>query len=292
MKNYYLTHLLKSKSPLFSETETKLSKHFLELDKELINMTIANVSEVTGVSQTTVFNFVKKLGFSGFQEFKIALATNSTNEVRSSTYTAYSDITDSDSYYTIAQKIVSFNIDSLQGILHSLDELQLENIIKLISGSKTLHFFGQGGSSIVAYDAYHKFLRTKFLCNYIGDSHMQLSYSTKLSKDDCVFVFSHSGQSVHTISLAKVAKESGAKIIGLTGNPTSSMLDYCDEQLIVYSEESKYRTESLTSRILYLTLIDIIYSIIMFMDEGESQLTMDKIRLALKDAKTTDDYIV
>lgn len=291
MANYYLKHLLKSKSPLFSETEKRLSKSFLEFDRELPNMTIANISEETGISQTTIFNFVKKLGFSGFQEFKIGLATNTSTD-ENQTYTVYSDITDDDLMLTIAQKIVAFNINSLQSILYYLDEEQLMNVISLILNSKTLHFFGQGGSSIVAYDAYHKFLRTDFLCNYIGDHHMQLSYSTKLTSDDCVFVFSHSGQSLQTINLAKSIRKTKAHIIGLTGNPTSQMLDYCDEQIIVYSEESKYRTESLTSRIMYLTLIDIIYSIIVFNNEETSQNTMDEIRTALRDTKSTDDYIV
>lgn len=110
---------------------------------------------------------------------------------------------------------------------------------------------------------------------------MQLSYATKLGPDDCVFLFSHSGETLDTIEIAKISRENRAKIITLTGNYDSELVKLSDTAFVVYSEESAFRSESLTARILYLTIIDILYVSVMYYDEEENKKSLEKIRKAL-----------
>lgn len=284
MKNGFLKLLIRNNYHLFSKTDKKLAEYFLELNDILITKTIANLSNETGISQTTVFNFVKKLGFEGFQEFKITLATNIDSEEEEKPENAiniYSDVTAKDSPSNVADKIITFNKNSLDTLKETLDREKLTHVIDLISDIETLHFFGQGGSSIVAYDSFHKFMRSKYNCNYIIDYHLQLGYSAKLTSKDAVFLFSHSGFSKETINLAKQIHQTNAKLITLTGNPGSELVNYSDETLIVISDESKFRSESLNSRILYLTVMDIINTTLMYKDEVNNQISFDNMRDAL-----------
>lgn len=294
MDNFYLSNLIKKHKHNFSSIEKKISDYFLNQGNELVNKTIKNISDETDISQTSIFNFVKTLGFDGFNDFKISLATNlkPINNDNTEYFTAFSDIESTDSPNEMFDKIINFNIESIKNMKSTFPIERLENVINIMKQSKTLHFFGQGGSSIVAYDAYHKFLRTKYLCNYIGDHHMQLSYSTKLDDSDCVLLFSHSGQSTETYNIAEVLKETSAKVIVLTGDPGSPLIPMSDEHLVILSAESKFRTESLTSRILYLTIIDVLYTAIMYQDEQGNQSSMQRIRQAISHSKTTDDFIL
>lgn len=294
MDNFYLSNLIRKHKHSFSSTEKKISDYFLDQGKDLVNKTIKNISDETEISQTSIFNFVKTLGFDGFNDFKISLATNlnPSDNKDAEYFTAFSDIESTDSPQTILNKIINFNIESIKNMYNTVNMHNLENIVKMIQQSKTLHFFGQGGSSIVAHDAYHKFLRTNYLCNYIGDHHMQLSYSTKLGESDCVFLFSHSGQSIETKNLAEILQDTPAKVIVLTGDPGSPLIQMCDEHLVILSAESKFRTESLTSRILYLTVIDVLYTIIMYHDEHANYDSMHRIRQAISHSKSADDFIL
>src|SRR5699024_3263820 len=98
----------------FSKTETVLAKFFLSNEKKIISMTIAQISDMTNISQTSIFNFVKKLGFSGFQVFKISIASNNSNSSSNNgRLTVYSDITPDDSPIEIARKVIGFNQLSL-----------------------------------------------------------------------------------------------------------------------------------------------------------------------------------
>lgn len=289
MSNHYLESTIKRNYRFFSDTEKKVADYLLKNPDDLVNKTIANLSDETSVSQATIFKLVKKLGFKGFQDFKINVASNSSND-SDPALIAYNDIKPEDSSYEIAVKVINSNILALQHLPAQLDQAKLDNSLERIYQSKFLHFFGIGGSSVIAYDAYQKFTRTNYRCDYISDYHLQLMAATKLTKEDTAFVFSHSGQSLETLKLAKIIAKTGATLIFLTGNPYSEIASLADETLTVYSEESKYRTESLTARILYLTLMDTLYINLMLHDERKGQEAIKKIRNALSESKTRKTY--
>ena len=286
MINQYLKNLFKSYISEYSKTEKVIAQYFLSLGPKLPLKTLEELSEEISVSKTSIFKFVKKHGFDGFQDFKITLAQNNYSQSdRSNDLVVFSDISTSDSTFTIAQKVIQSSQASLNNLLQSLTEEQLNQVIDMIQHSQFLHFFGLGSSTTIAYDSYHKFIRSKYRCNYIQDHHMQISYATKLNEQDCVFLFSHSGKSIETINLAKVLKENNVNIILLTGNALSKLLEYADSSFIVDSEEASLGSESLSSRNLYLTIMDIIYTAIMYQDEDYNKESIANIRKALLHSK-------
>ena len=290
MQNIYLLNIIKQNKNKFSTSEDTLVEYFLQLkNDELVNKTLADMASDTDISQTTIYNFVKKLGFNGFQDFKIKLASNSINPTQPERFVNYTEITPSDSYLEVAKKTIHFNQQSLELLINFLDEKTLHRIIRLLEKSKNIYFLGQGGSSVVAMDSYHKFLRSKLNSHYVSDYHMQLTICSKLTKDDCVFLFSHSGDSLETINLAKIAQKNHCPVICITGNPTGKILKLATESVIAFSQEAKYRTESLTSRLLYQTVMDILYTIIMFKDEEENEKVLRRQRSALSLSKTSED---
>lgn len=290
MQNIYLLNIIKQNKNKFSTSEDSLVDYFLQLkNDELVNKTLADMANETEISQTTIYNFVKKLGFNGFQDFKIKLASNSIISTQPERLINYREIDPSDSYIDVAKKTIHFNQQSLENLVNFLDEKTLQRIVRLLEKSQNIYFFGQGGSSVIALDSYHKFLRSKLNCHYVSDYHIQLSICSKLTKKDCVFLFSHSGDSLETINLAKILQKNNCPIICITGNPVGKILKLSTESVIAFSQEAKYRTESLTSRLLYQTVMDILYTIIMFKDEEENEQVLKKIRRAISLSKTSED---
>lgn len=286
MSYNYLEKLLRPYMKSFNDTEKLIANHFIKLGNDVVNKTLSNLASDTGLSEATIFKFVKKIGFDGFSNFKISVASNfRTIEERKNELTVFSDISKEDSSYAIAQKLVYSNKLALDNLIESLNEEIINQALALIYASRTLHFFGQGASSVIALDSYHKFLRTRFHCNYISDYHMQLSYATKLGPKDCVFLFSHSGETTETIEVAKILRNNQVNIIVLTGNHHTDLVKLSNVAFIVDSEESAFQSETLTSRILYLTIIDILYVALMYHDEAKNKESLEKIRKALSVTK-------
>ncbi|MGM0213727.1 MurR/RpiR family transcriptional regulator [Enterococcus sp. AZ109] len=281
MKNHYLDQRIRVKKPKLSDTEQKIANYLVHAEETLANKTLDELASEIGVSQSSVYQFVKRIGYNGFQEFKIDVARNSNyqpNFQPINPSTGDDNITSEDSSFDIAKKVLQSNLHSLSNSTHFITEELLDSVLALIYSAKTLHFFGQGGSTIVAFDSFHKFIRTKYRCNYIFDYHMQLSFVTKLTNEDCVFIFSHSGQTKESINLARQVKKTDAKMITLTGNGGSELTTLSDEAIIVVTEESRFRTEALSSRIGYLNVMDAIYTNVMHHNYDQNTDSLKRIR--------------
>lgn len=294
MKNHYLDQRIRIKKPNLSLTEKKISDYFVHSESLLTQMTLESLANEIGVSQSSVYQFVKKIGYSGFQEFKIDIARNSNYQPTFQNVNSVNgadDISPDDDSITIAKKVLQANIYSLSNATQFLTKELLDNVLALMYSAKTLHFFGQGGSSIVAFDSFHKFIRTNYRCNYIFDYHMQLSFVTKLTSEDCVFIFSHSGKTKESINLARQVKKTNAKMITLTGNSGSELAGLSDEAIIVVTEEGLFRAESLASRISYLTVMDILYTNTMYHNFDQNADSLKKIRDSISTTKTDPHYL-
>lgn len=289
MKNHYLEQRIRLKKRTLSETEQKISDYFVHSDDLISRKTLEDLANEIAVSQSSIYQFVKKIGYSGFQDFKIDIARNFNHQPEFhnlNSMTSNDVIDENDSCVDIAKKVLQSNLSSLNNAIHFLTEELLTEVLTLIYSAKTLHFFGLGGSSIVAFDSFHKFIRTKYRCNYIFDYHMQLSFATKLTSEDCVFIFSHSGQTKEAVNLARQIKKTPAKIIALTGNSGSELVSLANEAIIVLTEETLFRTESLASRISYLTVMDIIYTNVMHHNYDQNVESIKKIRDNISTTKT------
>ena len=106
-----------------------------------------------------------------------------------------------------------------------------------MSSADRVWFFGIGGSNAVAFDSYHKFLRSPIPCGYASDYHLQLMNAGLLTEKDCAFLISHTGLNKDTLAIARLAKENGAKLIVLTSYPLSPLAKMADIVLVSTAEE-------------------------------------------------------
>lgn len=278
----YLESLIKRKIANRTPIDKKISDYLVVADDGVLTMTITQLAHASGVSETSIYKYVKKLGFTGYGDFKINLASNAARRQNAEQgITVLTDIKPDDQPIDIAQKVVQYNVALLHDFSDFIDADKLNKTLGLMYDAHSLTFIGQSGSSAIAFDSYHKFLRSKYPCNYIFDYHIQLSYATKLGPDDVVFLFSHSGVTKETIAVGEQLHKSGAKIITLTGSPASPLIQLSDVSFVLFTEEVAAKAESMSSKILYTTLTDILFLNLMFHDEKANQAATQKIRNAL-----------
>ncbi|MDQ0220982.1 MurR/RpiR family transcriptional regulator [Peribacillus cavernae] len=261
----------------FSEKEKKIADYILENPEEIIHSTINEVAENLNVADATVFRFCKRIGFKGYQAMKIALAS----EIMTPIQQIHEQITEQDNEKAVAEKIFKSNNRSLENTLEILDSDSLKKAVALLLHARRIEFYGAGGSSVIAMDAYHKFLRTGVQTFAFMDSHFQLMSASQLTADDVAVVISHSGANKDTIRILNTANETGAKTIGITSFPKSPLSQKVDVVLITSSEETEYRSEALASRISQLSLIDALYVNVMMKNKGKAKQSLEKVRNAI-----------
>lgn len=264
-----------------SDKEKRIADYISAHPADIVHGTISTISEALDVADATVFRFCKRLGFKGFQAFKIALASEQINESDS----IHAHISKDDSEFVIAQKVFTSNIQALKDTAAILDETQMNLANHILNQAKTIAFFGIGGSSVIAMDAYHKFMRSPLNCLFNIDSHFQLMQAAKLTKDDCAVIISHSGINKDILNIANVAKETGAKLIVITSYSIAPLAKLADALLLSTAEETDYRSEALASRITQLSLIDALFVNTMFKNNPNSTKSLEEIRHAIAKTK-------
>lgn len=258
-----------------------IADYVLNNIKKVSRSTISEISTELGLADSTFFQFTRKLGFDGFKDFKIALLTEEFDPKIS----IHEKISKADTPHTIAQKVFDSSIRAIEDTKKITNGQTLERVSKILLSSEKVFFFGVGGSNAVALDSYHKFLRSPIHPQYIADYHIQLMNAALLTPNDTAFVISHTGLSNEAIEVAKIAKENGAKLVVLTSYPLSTLAKLADEVLTSTAEETIYRSESLSSRLSQLSIIDALFVIIMFHNEEKANDSLKKIRKAISHTK-------
>ncbi|WP_034551752.1 MurR/RpiR family transcriptional regulator [Carnobacterium funditum] len=266
----------------FSPKEQAIADYILENPSKVAHSSISDLANELEIADSTFFQFTKKLGFNGFKNFKIAMLIQE-NDL--SAFSIHENIQKDDTELTMAQKVFDSNISTLTDTRKLLKEQDLKQAGNMINNSNRLFFFGVGGSEIVAADAYHKFLRSSITVLHSTDYHIQLMEVSLLTNNDCAIIVSHTGRSKETICIAKIAKESGAKIIVITSQANSPLAKLGDVVFISISEETEFRSEALASRIAQLSIIDSLYVIFRFFNQEKSEDSISKVRRVISGIK-------
>ncbi len=235
------------------KSEKKIADWVLLHPNEILPISISELAEKSNSSEATIVRFSRRLGFSGFQDFKISFADYSVNEP------VNPHISKDDSCIEVFSKVANDICISLEKTKNSIDKDALEAASDAITSARKVVIFGLGNSASTAMDAAHKFIRTGINAVAYSDNHMQAIAASHLTNGDVAIGISHSGSSIDVVDALRIAKENGATTISISGLNKSPITKVSDINLITVADETKYSILALNSRIVQLAIIDTLY---------------------------------
>jgi len=257
--------------------EKRVGEYILKNPMDIIHASITELAENCKCGDATVSRLSKKLGFKGYQDLKIRIAS----EIVKPIVNIHEEIKENDDSLVLMQKIFNSTISSLNETLRINDSKELDKAIGYIHNSKRLAFFGMGGSAATALDAYHKFMRTGKYCIFHDDSHFQAMLSSMYDENDCIIAISNTGSNKELVENLKIGKEKGVKIISITSNYKSPISRVSDVVLVSYGRENLSRSEAMESRISALSLIDCMFVGTCLKDKDNYYKVLGEIREAI-----------
>ena len=261
----------------FSVKEKKIADYIINDPRNIIHLTINQIADELNLAESTVFRFCQRIGFKGFQAFKIALAA----EVVTPLKDIHEQIEEGDSVKTVAEKVFRSNIKTMEDTLQIIDGEALEHAVTAVMAARKIEFFGNGGSAVVAMDGYHKFVRLGLHVAMNLDAHLQLMSASQLTKGDVAIVISHSGTTRDVLEVLHVLKEKEVTIVSVTNFAKSPLSKDADIVLYTLSEETDFRSEALASRIAQLSLIDALYTNVLIARGEEGKVALQDMREAM-----------
>ena len=196
--------------------EQRVADFILKHPDELIYLTVTELAERTNTSESTVVRLCQKIGYKGYQEFKIMLA----RDLVEPTHEIYAQIESGDSLTTIKNKVFQANAQALRDTMEVLSDTELESAVNVLARARRVETYAVGGSAPLALDAYHKFLKLGISAVALSDGDMMAMSSSLLQEGDVALGISHTGASRDVTDALSKAQAAGAKTICITHRST------------------------------------------------------------------------
>ncbi|MDP4546599.1 MAG: transcriptional regulator HexR [Marinobacter sp.] len=236
-----------------NKSERKVAGAILRDPSAATRYSIAALARAADVSEPTVNRFCRGFSATGFPDFKIRLAQS----IATGTPYVGENIKPDDTAAEYADKIMLSTIASLDKARQALDPESIATVVDYLIQAKQIIFFGMGGSASVAMDAQHKFFRFNTPVSAYEDALMQRMVAAGAGVGDTIVVISYTGRTRESVESAELARGNGATVIGIT-NPDSPLAEVCTTVLGVTSPEDTEVYMPMSSRIIHLTVIDIL----------------------------------
>ncbi|RUR26742.1 MurR/RpiR family transcriptional regulator [Vreelandella andesensis] len=263
-----------------NRSERKVANVILEDPAVATSLSIASLAQAASVSEPTVNRFCRNFGAKGYPDFKIKLAQS----LAGGTPYVTRAVEPSDSATQYTQKIFGATIAALDEAQRDVDMAAVERMVDYLTQAKQVHFFGLGASGAVAQDAQHKFFRFNLPVMAYVDVLMQRMVAAACHTGDVVVIISYTGRTKELVDIARVAREAGAVVLGITA-PNSPLSLECTATLEVATPEDTDHYMPMTSRMIQLTLIDTLATGVT-LRRGEDFLPhLKKIKDSLRDTR-------
>lgn len=242
----------------FTKTEKKIADFILKNAKQVLFMSITDLSDACKVADASVHRFCRTMGLKGYQEFKMKLSLSLSPDELPSKKNDSKNLKVDSFQYTL-DNILDSHISALKETHMLIRQEDIEKIVGMMEAAEHIYFFGIGDSLLTAKEARNKFLRITNKVSCVEDPHMQAMTASMAGRDDMIVFISYSGSTKDNVYVAKIAKRTGAKIAAVTRFVKSPLTAYTDALLLCGSNEGPLEGGSMCAKISQLYIIDILF---------------------------------
>lgn len=251
---------IRQEAPKMSKNYKKIAEYILHNMEECVELKATEIGIKSNTSSASVIRFAKSMGYSGLNEFKIAMVKE-LHTKKNNTFSTRIDvpIQVEDSLEEIGYKVEDLAKNSITDLFYQMDYVQLSAVIDKIEKAENVYLVGIGASSLAAYDLYHKLNRINKKTMFNFETHMMVEFLHYIKNEDVLIAFSYSGNSTEVIYPAEIAKERGASVVAITQAKKSKLSELANHVLTVPSNEDVIRVGAMNSRMNTMLVGDMIY---------------------------------
>ena len=242
-----------------TRSEKKLAGYIFANTTEVQYLSINSLAENSGVSEATITRFCQKMGLSGYNTLKIALA-KSDRTAPSDLSDNYPDNSDPDGDLgSVCRELCSAYRVSLQETCEQLEPDSFHRAVELLSSARHVYCFGQGAGMVMAMETVALFSTVSQNFVHIADSHLQMVHTALATQEDVILFFSYSGSTKDIQEILNLAKERCVPIILITHFRNSSAAELAEVVLFCGYNENPIHAGSVAAKMGQLLLIDCLF---------------------------------
>ena len=243
---------------LFSSKEYKVIQYIMDNPNQFLDMTIRDLSKVTGVSISTIVRVTKKLGTEGYEDFKIEFFKQRKQQNKINYSMEEASITRRDTPYQVIQKITAIEMRISDEVKNEMDLKQIERIVEYILKAEKITLYGSGVNRHLNELFSYSLLRAG-KNSYVPSTWDDRFLRMRLSNErDVAIILSHRGNNAKYYRLMQGLHQKNIPIILLTGSKESKMATLATE--VIYINPG-HRFEDMAN-VVFTTSVSYVYDVL------------------------------
>lgn len=223
-------------------------------------MTSQQLAENTGIGQSTIIRFSRKLGYESFRELLADISGTPVHQV------IEEEINIAEDSAATLKKVVQQVQNIVELTNEANDAEALLQAAERLKQASEIILYGVGSSGLFAEYLTNQLIKLGFLCRYSESAHSIYMMIEHASSEAVVFLISETGKSREVLKAARLAKEKGICVMAMSRGRKNPLQEYADYILKTVSFETVTRLNVTTMRCSQLFLIDALYLLIMKSD--------------------------
>lgn len=270
--------------PSLPPASRQVGEYVLSDPAGVAGLTITELSHLSGVSEPSTLRFCRAIGFRGYPELRLALATEMgrAEGSRQNARVVGSDITPTDDLAAVIDKISYNDARAVEETAAQLDVTALGHVVDALVAAPRIDVYGVAASGFVAMDFQQKLHRIGRAAFAWSDPHIALTSAALLRPGDVAVGISHTGATRDTIDALAEAGRSGATTVAVTNFPRSPIAEIADHVLTTAARETTFRSGAMASRLAQLTVVDCVFVGVAQRSYADTMRALERTRDAVR----------
>lgn len=211
-------HYMRDNIDTMTKTERIIASGILRNPSAVVSDTLKVVAEKLNVSEGSVVNFSKMLGFSGFSEMKLNVAQCVAPVNRAD---SQNDPSAEDGGKKVMKTVLERVTAAFYATYDLLDEEQFQEAAELLIHAQNVEIYGLTSSAILAYDTAYRMMKLGLPVKAVTDPLICPVSALALTERSVVVAISASGKTHDLIRALNIARSQGAQIISVANSASS-----------------------------------------------------------------------
>lgn len=275
----------------FTQTEKRIADYILQNLEEIPAIYIEDLAKITYTSHSAIIRLCKKLDFTGFREFKVAISSIVHSQLHiAGEVNANFPFSENDSSIEIAKKMADLTIETVQKTLLQLDEKILDEIVEQLAKSERVFLFARGDSQIRARGFQAKLVKLNRFFILAEDYADPYWNAASLSPRDCALFISYSGIVAQYQPIIEHFHKEHVPAVLLTGNRQSELLPFASTSLVTVQEEYGFeKISTFSSQVAFDYLLNTLFSTLYAKEYRQNLLNLQKKQELFKHGLLSDE---
>jgi len=252
---------LQSLQPVLMSAEKRVADFTLQNSEKVVDLTIEELASESKASYATITRLCKKLGYSGYKEFKSSLINDVIYSRGVDNSIKDQSINANESTAAISEKIYALAMRILDDGYKIMDPATIDLAVDKIISAGEISLIGAGYSGVSARYAASKLFRIGLPSIFEMDLTLSRMRISIMTGRDVLFAISSSGRTSSTIETVRLAKKSGVTVISLSDYAVSPLTKISDINLFTTPRNANlFMNIDMPLIIGQIAIIDVLYS--------------------------------